>query len=523
MAQAAKEFTAIMRKWGMTGLALLAVLQVGRWISVPPLNIPRQEVGVAAVEGRVYVIGGIGTDQQGSKVVEIFDTRTGQWRSGPSLPIPMHHPNVAAIGSKIYVAGGFSDPGFTPVPQTLELDIDTEAWTRKPDLRRARAAGAAVEYGGRLYVFGGDAGDRSVSDASVYDPSTNQWTELAPMPTPRNHMGAAVLRGRIYVVGGRPGNLSVNEVYDPKTNTWTTKPAMPTARSGHAVGTVGASLIAFGGEGNPNASNGIFPQVEAYNAEFEEWTRLEPMAVPRHGIGIGVVGNAMFVPGGAVFEGYGATGQSDFFEVREDILLPQFVAGGGYSTEIVITNSSAARTADVTVSVTDFSGRPLETASLSVAPLASARFSGMESASSSLRVGTARIHSNVRLSAYATVTDGAGTRATVYPAGQARNVAFPIRQTGATIQTALALVNTSNQTAAVTIALVNTSGNEAARVSRQLAANEQLSRFLDEFFPEIRGGGFAGTVTVRATTSIAVVALQIDRSGIVTIPVAPID
>ena len=133
----------------MIGFAFLVALQVGQWTTIPPLNVPRQEVGVAAVEGRVYVIGGIGTDQQGSKVVEIFDTQTGRWRLGPSFPIPIHHPNVAAVGSKIYVAGGYSDPGFTPVAKVFELDTDTELWTRKADLRRARAAGAAVEYAGR--------------------------------------------------------------------------------------------------------------------------------------------------------------------------------------------------------------------------------------------------------------------------------------------------------------------------------------------------------------------------------------
>src|SRR3989442_618822 len=468
----------------MIALAFLVALQVGQWTTIPPLNVPRQEVGVAAVEGRVYVIGGIGTDQQGSKVVEIFDTQAGRWRLGPSFPIPIHHPNVAAVGSKIYVAGGYSDPGFTPVAKVFELDTDTELWTRKADLRRARAAGAAVEYAGRMYVFGGDTGDRSVTDTSVYDPSADQWTELRPMPTPRNHMGAAVLRGRIYVVGGRPGNLSVNEMYDPASNTWTTKPPMPTARSGHAVGAVGTSLIAFGGEGNPNAPTGVFPQVEAYSAELEEWASLDPMPVPRHGIGIGIIGNAMFMPGGAVVEGYGATAQSDFFEVREDLLLPQYVAGRGYSTEIVVTNPSGTRTADVTISLTDVNGSPLETSSLAVPPLASARFTGMQSASSpSLTIGTARIRANVRLSAYATVTDGAGVRATVYPAAQARNVAFPMRQTATTGQTAAALLNTSAQTVSVTIALTNGDGGEVARVSRQLSANEQLARFMDEFFP----------------------------------------
>src|SRR5437870_1541673 len=401
----------------MIALAFLVALQVGQWTTIPPLNVPRQEVGVAAVEGRVYVIGGIGTDQQGSRVVEIIDTQAGRWRLGPSFPIPIHHPNVAAVGSKIYVAGGYSDPGFTPVAKVFELDTDTELWTRKADLRRARAAGAAVEYAGRMYVFGGDTGDRSVSDTSVYDPSADQWTELRPMPT---------------------------------------------ARSGHAVGAYRQSLIAIGGEGNPGTSTGVFSEVEAYNAALEDWTSLEPMVVPRHGIGIGAIGNAMVIPRGAVFEGYGATGQSDFFEVREDLLLPQYVAGGGYSTEIVMTNPSATRTAQVHVSLTDLNGRPLETSSLEIPPLASARFVGMQSPSSaSLVIGTARINANARLSAYATIIGG-GTRATVYPAGQARNVAFPIKQAGTEVQNAVALLNTTNQTATLTIALLNSRGELSA-------------------------------------------------------------
>ncbi|PYS09791.1 MAG: hypothetical protein DMG17_26140, partial [Acidobacteria bacterium] len=81
----------------------------------------------------------------------------------------------------------------------------------------------------------------------------------------------------------------------------------------------------------------------------------------------------------------------------------------------------------------------------------------------------------------------------------------------------------TNQAATLTIALLNSRGEEVTRVSRQLSGNEQLSRFIDEFYPDIRNGEFSGTVTVRSTVLVAVVALQIDRSGITTIPVTPID
>src|SRR5207247_10416841 len=99
-----------------------------------------------------------------------------------------------------------------------------------------------------------------------------------------------------------------------------------------------------------------------------------------------------------------------------------------------MTNPSATRTAQVYVSLTDLNGHPLETSSLEIPPLASARFVGMQSPSSpSLVIGTASINANARRSAYATIIRGS-TRATVYPPGQARNGACPIKPAGKDVQ-----------------------------------------------------------------------------------------
>jgi N-acetylneuraminic acid mutarotase len=359
--------TKILRAWRLLWLfcsvlpiTIFLLLQSGVWSSIPSLPTARQEVGVAAVEGRVYVVGGLDSTVAGRNTLEIFDTRTGQWQTGPPLPIAIHHPNVAAVDNKIYVAGGYSGSTFTATAATFEFDVDGMTWIRKLDMPTARGAGAAVGYNGRLYVFGGDRGV-SVRDSAVFDPATNSWTVLADMPTPRNHIGAAIVRGKIYVVGGRPGNLAVNEVYDPLTNAWITKAPMPTARSGHAVTSLDNLVFAFGGEGNPASATGTFSEVEVYNPDLDSWTRLEPMALPRHGIGAGIVGNRIVVPGGATREGVGTTAQADVFTVNHEVLIPQFVVGGGYSTSIIINNPDASRTADVTLSLTSVSGTPLET------------------------------------------------------------------------------------------------------------------------------------------------------------------
>jgi len=518
------------------GCALL-LFQTGTWSSIPPLPTPRQEVGVAVVEGRVLVIGGIDADRRGSSVVEIYDTPANQWRPGPPVPIPIHHPMVAAVGSKVYVAGGYTEPGFTPVANTFELDTDTMKWTQKADMPSPRGAGAAVAHNGKIYVIGGERGT-TVADTAVFDPDMNSWTQLAPMPTPRNHHGAAVIRGRIYVVGGRPDNLAVNEAYDPLTNRWTTRMPMPTARSGIAVAAIGNFLFVFGGEGNPASSFGTFPQHEAYNADLDSWSTLEPMPQPRHGIGAAAVGNRVFIPGGSPVEGYGTTAQSDFFAVNEDLLLPQFVVGGGYSTAITMTNPDPARAADVTLSLTNLSGGPLETnlneilpdgrlrssITMTIPPLASRSVNASEGSSATLNVGTARLRSNARISAYALIR-GAGPQLTVYPASPARNVIFDVRRVQSSgISTGVAVLNLSTEPATVTIRFhARVTGEEMFRLERTLSRGEQLSQYVHELFAELQNADFAGTITVRSTTQLAVAALAFDPTGVVTIPVVPIE
>ena len=503
----------------MLGLLLL-ILQTGLWGSIPPMPTARQEVGVAAVEGRIYVIGGLNASGAGQTIVEIFDTRTGQWETGPPLPVSLHHPNVAAIGTRIYVAGGYAGAAGFPSALTFDLDVDRMTWTQKADMPTPRGAGAAAAYNGRLYVFGGERGT-TVTDVAIFDPVAGAWTAGAAMPTPRNHMGAAVVRGRIYVIGGRPGNLAVNEMYDPIANTWTARAPMPTARSGHALASLNNVVFTFGGEGNAELQTGVFPQTESYNPDLDSWTSLAPMAIPRHGIGAAIVGNRIFLPAGATLQGLGATAQSDFFAVEQELLIPQFVAGGGYSTSIIVTNPDQTRTAQVTVSITGFEGPTPVT--LSIPPLASRTVPATEPASSSLRVGIARVTADARITAYALIR-GVGPQLTVYPASPVRNVVFDVRRAAAAgIDTGVAIANVSAQPANVTIRFHRDTGEEAAHVDRTFLAGEQLSRFVNQLLPDLGTADFAGTVTIRSTQQLAVAALAFDPTGVVTIPVAPIE
>ena len=62
--------------------------------------------------------------------------------------------------------------------------------------------GAAVEWQGELYVFGGSTTGTVLGRVDAYDPAANAWRADAPLPTPRRGAWPALFQGRIFVVGG---------------------------------------------------------------------------------------------------------------------------------------------------------------------------------------------------------------------------------------------------------------------------------------------------------------------------------
>jgi len=91
---------------------------------------------------------------------------------------------------------------------------------------------------------------------------------------------------------------------------------MPTGRSGVAGAVVANCFYIFGGEGNAQDPNGIFHEVEAYDPEIDSWTRLPPMQTGRHGIYAAVIGNAVYLPGGATRQGFGVTATNEAYVIE---------------------------------------------------------------------------------------------------------------------------------------------------------------------------------------------------------------
>jgi len=193
------------------------------WRALAPLPTKRGSPVAVAEGGRIYVIGGASTLPGADAVhparphysvnaVEEYDPASNTWRARAPIPTPRNHAVGAAVNGKIYVIGGrvggaFVTAGSSNVGIVEEYDPAADRWgapkARMPNARSAMAGGA---YQGKIYVTGGEGQDyRSMFTwraFEAYDPAANAWTTLPSMPVSRHGLAGAVVGNRLHMVSG---------------------------------------------------------------------------------------------------------------------------------------------------------------------------------------------------------------------------------------------------------------------------------------------------------------------------------
>ncbi len=180
------------------------------WSTKPDLLTPRLSVGlgVDSVNHLLYAVGGatVGPDFIALPSVEVYDPATGVWTPKQRLNIPRSAPAVAAVNGKIYAIGGEKEDNGV-VDTVEEFDPDANggfgAWkTKASRMPHPRLQSAAAVVDDKVYVMGGFTADGIISTVDVYDPALDMWTTDVPMPTARRLLGAAAVDNTIYAVGG---------------------------------------------------------------------------------------------------------------------------------------------------------------------------------------------------------------------------------------------------------------------------------------------------------------------------------
>ena len=275
------------------------------WSEKPSLPTPRTGLAAAELNGKLYVLGGYNTIDRSThyeNTLEEYDPTTNQWTRRSPMPTARYGLGLAAIGGRLYAVGGSTNGGQVG---TLEVyDPATDTWTTKAPMPTVRVHSGVAVVNGVLYVIGGwvnDGGLNShlgrLSTVEAYDPATDRWTTKAPMPTARAALGAAAVDGIIYAIGGFHEFVGVRtvEAYDPATDRWTTRTPMPVGRFAFGIGVLhGKIYVAAGAD---EASTTI-AYLKHYDPRTDKWSYDKPLAQPRREHAAAVVRGRLYVVGG---------------------------------------------------------------------------------------------------------------------------------------------------------------------------------------------------------------------------------
>ena len=299
------------------------------WSTLPNITLngvqyPRQEHSVGLLGDDMYVLGGIlpfdGTTYPTVNIVQKFNFITNTWTEVAPMPAALNHVNVAVVHGKIYYLGGLAvtatgGPSYWNASGACAVyNPLADKWTVLPDMPEGRAIGSAATMvvGETIYLPGGLLNTNLTTDEegttamfTSYNVATRKWTALPDLPAPRDHAGKGRFGNMLYVLGGRlDGHWNVVDTvfgYNIDTDRWSTDFApMPTGRGGCSSATIGHLTFTAGGEGDPNTSTHVWPQMQAYDAVRNTWTNETDMATPVHGTAAVAYRGKVIIPGGGL-------------------------------------------------------------------------------------------------------------------------------------------------------------------------------------------------------------------------------
>jgi hypothetical protein len=257
------------------------------WVSKAPMQVARSGLGVAAVNGKIYAIGG-SAENGVVDTNEEYDPETDTWTNKLPIPTPRESFAIAAYQNKIYCIDQVANEVYNPA---------TDTWETKASMPMANSASQANVVGDKIYLI-------SSSSNLVYEPATNSWTEKTPPQYSISPSGSAVIEDRIYFLSA-PRELSqvwtgaFIQVYDAINDSWSTGPNWPISGYEEWLSTAGAtSRVA--------ASERVYffddTETLGYYPANGSWTLGASMPTARLFVGVGVIDDTFYVIGGSTEE-----------------------------------------------------------------------------------------------------------------------------------------------------------------------------------------------------------------------------
>ncbi len=232
------------------------------WVQRAPLQVGVSNVGAAVIGNAIYIPGGYNQSSGTQRTLQVYyplEDRSAVIATDP-LPAPRLGAGVAAYNGKLYVIGGSTD-GVAATNTVYEYDPARPAgsrWQARASMPTPRFYMGAATVDGLIYAVGGMSSQRvELNTVEVYDPAADTWSTRSPMSMGRAGLAVVGVNsseagcgGYLYAIaGGWFGYTATAERYAPASNNWSPISAVNVARRSLAAAYSPAtySLVAVGG------------------------------------------------------------------------------------------------------------------------------------------------------------------------------------------------------------------------------------------------------------------------------------
>ena len=153
--------------------------EMNHWVKVQ-VQPPGQENPCVVTDRQfLYIIGGVSYGNALSRTTR-FDPSNVKWEEVAALNNKRYEAFGAAMNGKVFIAGGLQSQ-YNFISSCEVYSPSTNEWQLMPSLKVPRAYASMVCFEGRLYVLGGSTYTR-VLTAEVFDSEGNEWTNISAIP-----------------------------------------------------------------------------------------------------------------------------------------------------------------------------------------------------------------------------------------------------------------------------------------------------------------------------------------------------
>jgi hypothetical protein len=173
---------------------------------------PRADLAAAVVDNTAYVVGGSQETQSFFPSV-LASTDGAAWRTAGSIAQPVRYPAVTAVNGAVYLFGGVTSTG-TDTSAVQRYDPKTGTTTVIAQLPAPTSHASAVALGGAVYVLGGFVNNTVSNQVLRVDLGTGSVTPAGTLPAALSDAAVTTIGSVAYLAGGQgPDSAPVNTVY----------------------------------------------------------------------------------------------------------------------------------------------------------------------------------------------------------------------------------------------------------------------------------------------------------------------